>query len=268
MKSLQSTAFYILMSCFTVSCSVLTPEPENSCNFVQNSDKQRVSWKSNLPIKFKVHKDVPRAAIPSILEAAKSWNSVSATNVIEFEDLEAEGNPSSSYADGKPMIFWKSTWEDDKSSEQARSIIVWSGATLKDSDIWLNAKNFTFTYLDEPFHPFKVDLVSLVVHEMGHTLGLEHNSDAESVMYARLRRGYDRREIDHLEDIESFGCEYGEEMLNQENVLALVERQSEPEVEPQPPADIHVPEQPAEESEFASSSQSTTETRSQVSSGI
>jgi hypothetical protein len=125
------------------------------------------------------------------------------------------------------MIFWKTDWEENKSSEQARSIIVWRGSKIKDSDIWLNAKNFRFTYLDEELHPFRVDLVSLVVHEMGHTLGLEHNSRPESVMFARLKRGYDRRQIDHLGDLESFGCEYGKEMLNQESVMALVRRQQD-----------------------------------------
>lgn len=259
MSLLRRTAFLVFLSFFAVNCTQLTPEPEIGCNFVQNSDKQRVSWKSNLPIRFRVHKDVPREAIPSILEAAKSWNSISSKNVIEFDDLAAEGSPSSSYADGKPMIFWKQDWEENKASEQARSIIVWRGSTIKDADIWLNVKNFRFTYLDEAFHPFKVDLVSLVVHEMGHTLGLEHNSDAESVMYARLKRGYDRREVDHLADLESLGCEYGEEMLNQDSVMALIERQTGAGEEPVTPE---------EESELASSAQGSPSAVSGVSSGI
>ena len=226
----QTTFLYIFWIClgFYVSgCSKITPEAQESCYFVRNSDKQRVSWKSNLPIKFKIHKDVPREAIPSILEAAKNWNTVTTKNIIEFEDFEAEGSPSASYADGKPMIFWKKDWEEDKSSEQGRSIIVWKGTKIKDADIWLNAKDFTFNYFDEELQPLKVDLVSLMVHEMGHTLGLEHNPSDESVMYSSLRRDYDRREIDYLEDLKSFGCEYGEQILNQENLLALRERQQE-----------------------------------------
>ena len=227
MKLITRLALLLITGLMAVNCSIIAPEPENSCNFVQNHEEQRVSWKSNLPIKFRVHKDFPREAIPSILEAAKSWNSVSTINLIEFVDFEAEGTPASSYADGTPMIFWKLDWEENKTSEQARSIIAWKGATIRDADIWINAKNFTFTYLDQPFHPFKVDLVSLFVHEMGHTLGLEHNSNEESVMYARLRRGYDRREIDHLGDLESFGCEYGEEVVNQDSVMALINKQAD-----------------------------------------
>ena len=251
MSLFKSIIFCVFLSFFAVNCVQFTPGPEERCNFLQNSNKQRVSWKSSLPIRFRVHKDVPREAIPSILKAAKNWNAISITNVIEFDDLEAEGSPSASYADGIPMIFWKKDWEEHKTSEQARTISVWRGSKLKDTDIWINAKNFRFSYLDENFNPFKVDLVSLVVHEMGHALGFGHNPDEESVMHAGLKRGYDRREIGYLEDLESFGCEYGEAMLDQNNLIALAQRQTE---ENRGIADFE-PKTPEEKSELASSAQ-------------
>lgn len=224
MIMLRKTLVSTLLTLTLVNCSQIKPEPQEACNFAQNSDEQRLSWGSNLPIMFKIHKDMPAEAKQSILEAAKSWNTIASQNVIEFSDMSAEGSPSESYADGNPMIFFKKDWEANKVSEQGRSIIVHKGARIVDADIWINAKNFNFTYYGQEFSPVKVDLVSLVVHEMGHALGLAHNSNYNSVMFASLRRGYDRREIDHLGDIESFGCEYGENLLNQQNIMALVER--------------------------------------------
>jgi len=37
------------------------------------------------------------------------------------------------------------------------------------------------------------DLQTIVTHELGHSIGLEHSSDANSVMYARLQQGVARR---------------------------------------------------------------------------
>jgi len=37
------------------------------------------------------------------------------------------------------------------------------------------------------------DLQSIVTHELGHSIGLEHSSDVNSVMYARLQQGVARR---------------------------------------------------------------------------
>jgi len=224
MTMLRNTITSALLILTLVNCSEIKPEPQEACNFAQNSDEQRLSWGSNLPIRFKIHEAVPVEYRESILEAAKSWNTITSQNVIEFSDLSAKGSPADSYADGTPMIFWRTEWEANKVSEQGRSIIVFKGSRIVDADIWINAKNFNFTYYGQELNPVKVDLVSLVVHEMGHALGLEHNTNYNSVMFASLKRGYDRRDVDHLGDIESFGCEYGESLLDQNHVLALVEK--------------------------------------------
>lgn len=221
-KSAQALSLLLIF----MGCTQKVPEPQNSCFFVQNKYEQRVSWKSNLPIKFRVHKDTPVEARESITQAAKEWNLISTKNVIEIVTWEAEGSPSKSYADRVPTIFWKKDWEEEKASEQARTIIVWSDNVLKDADIWLNSKNFTFSYLGDEFDYTKVDLVSLVVHEMGHALGFAHSHSHESIMYPRLARGFDRREISELEDLEAYSCEYGDDIVKPSVMLAALEVRS------------------------------------------
>lgn len=209
-----------------MGCTQKVPEPQNSCYFVQNKYEQRVSWKSNLPIKFRVHKDTPPEARESITQAATEWNLISSKNVIEIVNWEAEGSPSTSYADRVPTIFWKKDWEEEKAQEQARTVIVWSDNTLRDADIWLNSKNFNFSYFGDEFEYTKVDLVSLLVHEMGHALGFAHTHSHESVMYPRLARGFDRRSINHLEDLEAYSCEYGDDIVKPSVMLAALEVRS------------------------------------------
>jgi len=224
-KLLVLNGFWLLLP--LVGCTQKVPEPQKSCYFVQNKHEQRVSWKSNLPVKFRVHKDVPKEARESITQAAKEWNLISTKNVIQIVSWDAEGTPSKSYADRVPTIFWKKDWEVNKASEQARTIVVWSGNTLRDADIWINAKNFTFSYYGDEFGYMKVDLVSLVVHEMGHALGFAHTTSRESIMYPRLARGFDRRSVDHLKDLEAFSCEYGDSIVEPSVMLAAIEEHAE-----------------------------------------
>lgn len=205
-------------------CSqVIDQEPQEACFFVQNKNKQRVSWKSNLPVKFKIHKDVPEEARESLTKAATRWNLISTQNVIEFVDEESSRTPTQSYADGTPTIFWLKTWESERSSEQARTSVVWTGSTLRDADIRINAKDFQFNLANQELSPLKVDLVSLMVHEMGHALGFAHTDTRKSVMYPFLRKNFDRRDVNQLADLESYACEYGREIVKPQVFAAALE---------------------------------------------
>ncbi len=215
---------------FSVACVLETPDPELACNFVQNRDEQRVSWKSSLPVKFRVHKDVPLEAYSSIQSAVSKWNSISTQNVIQVIKWDAEGTPSSGYADGAPTLYWLEEWESNRSSEQGRTTVVWSRDQIRDADIRINSKNFLFSYEGNDLDPLKVDLTSLLVHEFGHALGLGHNEKTESVMYRLLAKGRERREVSKLTDLESFGCEYGEDTI-EPTVLAAAQQEESGETE-------------------------------------
>lgn len=206
-------------------CSQLLSDknPQEACTFVQNKQKQRVSWKSNLPIKFKIHKDVPQAARESLTKAAMEWNLISTQNVIEFLPGDSTKSPSNSYADRTPTIFWLTSWEDSRKSEQARTTVVWSGTTIRDADIRINAEDFEFNFANEDFSPLKVDFISLLVHEMGHALGFAHSDTSKSVMYPRLSKNFDRRDIRHISDLESYACEYGQQIVKPKVLAAAQE---------------------------------------------
>ena len=240
---------------FTLSqlgCSKLLSDkdPQEACTFVQNKSEQRVSWKDNLPVKFRVHKDVPASAKASIEAAAMKWNIISSKNVIEIIDWEASETAEEGYSDGRPTIYWQTDWEKERKSEQARTTIVWSGSTIRDADIKINSKDFDFSYKDEEFDYSKVDLVSLTVHEIGHAIGFAHAESRESVMYPLLSKGYDRRDIKHISDLESYGCEYGDDIVRPAVLAAALKGEEQPEleleVEEEPETEVAVEEEPEE----------------------
>jgi predicted Zn-dependent protease len=98
------------------------------------------------------------------------------------------------------------TWEADKPSEQARTSIYWAGNTIQEADLRINNKNFSF-YIDSPAKDTDVQLTSLLVHELGHVLGLKHNDQEPSVMATYLAMHTIRKDLS-AQDLTSIECEY------------------------------------------------------------
>lgn len=187
-----------------------------SCNFVTNGNGQRISWKSSLPIKFRIHEDVPESAYSSIYKAIDIWNQVSSKKVISI--VSTNYKPQPSVRDQIPAIYWRTSWDPKKPMEQARTTVRWMQSQLLDADIMINAQNFRYFMEDEIAVANKVDLVGVMVHELGHALGFAHNEAQESVMYYQLRKGYERRNgnkglIFHATDVSSYQCEYGDDIV-------------------------------------------------------
>lgn len=181
--------------------------PQESCNFVMNPDQQRVSWKGRLPVKLFLHSSVPSDAYASIDRAVNEYNATlgGGREIFKIVARGAEGDMDPR-KDGTSMIYWFKTWDADRPTEQARTTIYWSGVQIFEADIRINAKNFTLN--TDPTTVFStLDLESLLVHELGHGLGLAHNASAGSVMNFSLNDGQDRRKLS-AGDLSSLHCEY------------------------------------------------------------
>jgi hypothetical protein len=194
---------------FIEACSRPTG-PQPSCNFVQNPEQQRVSGKGRLPVKLYVHNSVPQEAYASIDQAIAQFN----TDIGHGQELlkiiargvSGDLNP---IKDGYSTIYWFNTWDPARPTEQARTTIYWSGNEIFEADMRVNAKNFTYNYdgAVANFTSTQVDLVSLLVHEFGHVLGLAHTTAAGSAMHATLDEGQVRRTLGAI-DLTDLHCEY------------------------------------------------------------
>jgi hypothetical protein len=175
--------------------------PQDACGFVQNSEGQRVSWKSSTPIPMYFDASFPTQYMAAVQDAIATWEKGIGRHVF---DLRGSLPPSQPAQDGLSVIYWLTTWDPSLPQQQANTTIYWVDNQVVEADIRVNAKNFT--YSSNPGY-FDVDIESLVLHELGHTLGLKHDDAVPSVMATSLPSGYLRRSL-YASDLASVKCEY------------------------------------------------------------
>jgi hypothetical protein len=187
-----------------VLASCAKPKAEKDCGYVQNVYGERVSWKQNSPVRMYLHTSIPVAYEPAIRAAADSWNKAHRNDLIVIDPNRVGGSPA---RDGKNVIYLLSTWEADRSSEQARTSLYWVGDQIQEADIRINAHNYQFYVTHVAGITQAVSIQALVLHELGHVIGLRHNDATPSVMATYLKANQDRIEL-QAAVMASLQCEY------------------------------------------------------------
>jgi hypothetical protein len=196
----------IILASVLASACAKKVEPEESCNFVQNGSLQRVSWKGQFPIEFYIHQDVPADYYRAIQSAMAQWEVRLRRPLFKIVGID-QGSDSNGSKDGRNVITMSNGWEPQFPNEQARTTIYWAGDLIYEADVRINASGtFQFSGLLEA-QDGEVDMESLMVHELGHVLGLQHNDTNPSVMATTLAAATLRREP-KASDIKSLQCEY------------------------------------------------------------
>ena len=203
--TIRYVAISVLCLAFLFQACAEKPNPEEGCNFVQNSLQQRVSWEKDVPVIFYIHRSVPGPFFSAIELAIDEWNRKSGRELLKLGGWTNSGDRPKK--DGANIVYWLDTWENDRPFEQARTTIYWSEDRIYEADIRVNAKNFNFFWGEDPVVGH-VDVQSLLLHEFGHALGLAHTTNEQkSVMVTTLASATLRREAQDI-DLRSLSCEY------------------------------------------------------------
>ena len=206
--------FIFSISCSAVlsSCGIpvgpatkteLATAAEASCAFVQNSYGQRVSWKQSLPVLFYIDSKFSDDEEKAMINAAKKWEAIVGHPLATFQRVAGDiGAPA---VDSRNTIYSLSVWPSEQGSQQAVTNLYWSNNRITEADIKVNEKYFTY-FFDQPEN-YAVHFESLMIHELGHALGLIHNSITPTVMWPVLALGQVRDSIS-AKDQGNIQCEY------------------------------------------------------------
>lgn len=202
---------FVILPVIAFAIQACAPKAQEDCGFVQNVYGERVSWKAQTPVTFYLHESVPQEYVGAIEAAANVWNDAIGRRVLNIVTNQRVSGPINPQRDDKNVIYYFSTWEADKRSEQARTSIYSIGDQIKEADMRLNALNFKY-YWNQPGMASvgaanAVNIEALVIHELGHALGLKHKDVNSSVMATYLANNTDRVRIADT-DRAALQCEY------------------------------------------------------------
>lgn len=206
-KKLFASILLASLALITQACAPQT-SPQTSCNFVMSGDSQRVSWGPATPVILYVDSSVPSEFYDAIRTAVATWNQSLGREVLKV------GGWTSAYPverqDGVNVIYFNNTWPETQREKQAVTTIWWAGDRVYEADIRVNGVASNFQYFWGPNAiAGRVDFESLLLHELGHVLGLEHPKvETSGTVMARRLNDAQLRRVPTMEDIGDLKCEY------------------------------------------------------------
>lgn len=192
LDKLGMAAIFIL---FLTSCA---PAPSKNCGYMQNAFGENISWQGRVPVSLVV--DAAHAHVAK--EAADVWNGAGAGTLIT---IVTGLPPFPQTRDNINGIYFNETLGP---SEEGRTSGYWIGDALRETDIRVSG-NYKYYYDTPGALAFQgaVNLEALLIHEMGHVLGLAHSTQSTSVMYPYLDRNTDRISLTK-DDVSNILCMY------------------------------------------------------------
>lgn len=184
----------------------LASAAETDCGFVQNAYGQRVSWNKVIPVVFEFHKNFPVEFEEVVKKAANHWNEAAGMTLFRFVNSENNDVQNTNTRDSINTIRWELSWSESQKGLQALTNLYWRADQLHEADILINAQYYNF-FTDQPTTPYDLHFESLLIHELGHALGLKHRISVPSVMW-NILNGAVKRDVLTPADRETIKCEY------------------------------------------------------------
>ena len=189
----------ILILLLTISCGEESKETEKIILSDPDTSSLVLAWpESEFPLRLIVPSSLEASFSTAYNNAANKWNDALGFTAFEivFEGNNIIFGTSSQYLnDDIFSVAFPPDWIDVETSVLALTSFSFFNGTLLHADIIFNILTFT---LDTSPNNSEIDFETVLIHEMGHFLGLKHvasDIDSLSVMQPSLRFGQRRRNL-------------------------------------------------------------------------
>jgi hypothetical protein len=184
--------------------------------YVLKRDSSGVAIRWNRPVEFVVDSQLTqmlgeREALTAVQEALSSWSAAAPTLPMSLTagPVEGMGYEQADGAKNRNEVYGMPHWVFDENAIAVTLVTTDTGThEILDADIALNIESHTFRVLPHTNNQFD-DIQNALTHELGHALGLAHNSgDSTVVMYPSARVGETSKRWLALDDQDGIAALY------------------------------------------------------------
>lgn len=141
-------------------------------SYLLNNSCKRLHWDS-LPITLTFNDNVPQNVRILTMQAAAEWESAAGKPLFIFDELQGRSPENLNLI----TITADNQW-DGEENENAKTFYLYEGESLRQAIISIR---------DRVIQNKNIDTFSVVLHELGHSIGLGHDeTNVDSIMYPQL----------------------------------------------------------------------------------